>query len=63
MKILLKISFVFTLFLLVFSCDKKTATSDIEEKRQKIEIITDQGNILKVREQIKALCARFPVYA
>ncbi len=47
MKIVLKISMVFILFLTVYACNKKaTAPEAKEEERKRIEMITDHGTML-----------------
>lgn len=47
MEIALKISYAIALFLVVFSCNKKTATPEIkEEPRQRIEMVTDRGTLI-----------------
>ena len=46
MKIMLRISLITTLFFVVFSCEKKSASTEIKEKRQKIEMVTDQGTLI-----------------
>ncbi len=47
MKTVLKITFTFVLFLVVFSCHKKEATPQVkEEPRQRVEMITDHGTMV-----------------
>ena len=46
MKTVLRISFILTLFLVIYSCEKKPVSAETEEKRQKIELVTDQGTMI-----------------
>lgn len=46
MKTVLKLSFITAMILVVFSCEKKSDTTEITEQRQKIEMVTDQGTIM-----------------
>lgn len=46
MKTVLKLSFITAMILVVFSCEKKSDTTEITEHRQKIEMVTDQGTIM-----------------
>jgi len=46
MKTVLRFTFILTLILVIYSCEKKTVSTETKEDRQKIEMITDNGTII-----------------